>query len=83
MPGDKIDWQRLAREADAYAADQMRHNPEVQNTVVVYRKIRDEHFARLVLEEAAKVCLGGVDGTHAAYADACHTCATLIRSLMP
>ncbi len=43
---DKIDVAKLAREADQYADDFKNFIPEA----------RDEHFARLVLEEAAKVC---------------------------
>jgi len=43
---DKIDVPRLAREADQYADDFKNFIPEA----------RDEHFARLVMEECAKVC---------------------------
>lgn len=53
MPADKIDVQRLAREASSYADAQF---PPNEAKPGAWRHIRDEHFARLVIEEAAKVC---------------------------
>lgn len=59
MPADKIDVQRLAREADQHADRKcwiggvsLRREFRAQ-----WYRTRDEHFARLVLEEAAKVAL--------------------------
>jgi hypothetical protein len=52
MP-DKIDAEKLGFEADACAAKEL---PFCHPLSIRFKAIRDEHFARLVLEEAAKVC---------------------------
>jgi hypothetical protein len=54
---DKIDVARLHQEADALATESVRNGP-TQNTVAAWSQARDEHFARLVMEECAKVCDG-------------------------
>lgn len=52
MPAEKIDWQRLAREAAEYALKYYKpHGP----LAYAYENVRNKRFARLVLEEAAKV----------------------------
>lgn len=53
MPAEKIDWQRLAREADEYADTHLRPFARERS---IWQQTRDEHFARLVLQYAAEVC---------------------------
>lgn len=50
MP-DKIDVARLAREAAEHA---LKHYKPHGPLAYAYENVRNEHFARLVLEEAAK-----------------------------
>jgi hypothetical protein len=39
--------------------------------------------ARAALEAAAEVCEAGMKGTESVYADACHNCAALIKTIEP
>ena len=53
MTAEKIDWQRLAMEAGDLAQDDVDCGL-IGSGDWAFR--RDKHFARLMLEEAAKVC---------------------------
>jgi hypothetical protein len=76
MPADKIDVARLAREADEYADAAY---PD-RSTGRTREMIRDEHFALLVLAEAAKVA---EHTSRVIYNDVRDEIAAAIRARMP
>ena len=80
---DKIDLDRLRAAADDYADA---HYPD-RNTGRTRQHIRDEHFARLVMEECAKVCAAMPVFQKSAHGDYDRTtpldCAIAIREQMP
>lgn len=93
MPAEKIDVQRLTRQFhDMYEGlaprfgyetrpETRKFDPDSTNGELMQAVCAE--IARLLLEEAAKVCEAGMDGTSRQYSDACFSCASLIRSLKP
>ena len=57
MPGDKIDWHAMARQANVHARKALDSRPDLYGNEywAKYHVIRDEHFARLVLEECVEI----------------------------
>lgn len=55
MPADKIDVRRLAREANGYASAYYQYHAWQSTGLKESKRIRDEYFARLVMEECAKM----------------------------
>jgi len=76
MTAEKIDWQRLAMEAGDLAQDDVDCGL-IGSGDWAFR--RDKHFARLMLEEAAKVCDVTPPQPFRPSIEAAHA----IRSMMP
>jgi hypothetical protein len=83
---DKIDVARLGELADEYADSKVPHLIEPDD-ISRWDQHRDEHFARLVMEECAKVCAAMTVFQKSAQGDYDRTtpldCAIAIREQMP